>query len=136
MIPIDVVEKTFKAMTQLANNYLCLPIRQHFKSRFLKLNVNCLREKYATDTWFLSVLSLSGCNEVPFFICKKSRFMKVYRLKSESQENEALKYFVREVGAPYHIMNDNSKIQTSKAWQDILNQYNIVDSTCEPHNQQ
>ena len=62
--------------------------------------------------------------------------MKAYGLKSESQGCEALKDFTREVGAPYHIMNDNSKMQTLKAWNDILRRYNIGDSTCEPHNQQ
>ena len=36
--------------------------------------------------------------------------MKAYGLKSESQGFEALKDFIREVGAPYHIMNDNSKM--------------------------
>ena len=50
--PMKVVEKTIKATTQLAHNYLRLPMRRHFKSRFPQLNVNRLREKYATDTLF------------------------------------------------------------------------------------
>ena len=111
-------------------------MRRHFKSRFPQLNVNRLREKYATNTWFATVPSLGGSEAVQFFVGTKLHFMRAYGMKEESEGVGALEDFIRETGAPYHIVNDNSKMQTSKAWIDILRRYNIADSTNEPHNQQ
>ena len=54
-------------------------------------------------------------------------------MRTESQGTTTLQDFIRDVGAPYHMHNDNSKMQTSKAWKDILRQYNISASTTEPH---
>ena len=37
--PVDVIESTLKATTQLAENHVRLPMRMHFKSRSPALNV-------------------------------------------------------------------------------------------------
>ena len=44
-----------------------------------------------------------------------------------------MKNFIGKVGAPTGIHSDNSKMQTSKAWKDVLCRYCIDDSTTEPH---
>ena len=74
--PIEVIEKKLVATTQLAHNYLRLPMRRHFKARFPQLNGNRLREKYGTDTWFSTVPSLGGNTAVQFFVGTESTFMK------------------------------------------------------------
>ena len=40
------------------------------------------------------------------------------------------------MGAPLNIHNDNSKMQTSKAWNELTNLYNIATSTTEPYHPQ
>ena len=114
-LPLKVVEKPIRATTHLAHNYLRLPMRRHFKSRFPQLNINRLREKYTTDTWFSTVPSLGGSTAVQFFVGTTSHFMQAYGMRDKSEGVGALELFIRETGAPYHITNDNSKMQTSKA---------------------
>ena len=60
-------------------------MRRHFKSRFPQLNVNMLREKYTTDTWFSAVPSLGGSTAVQFFVGTTSHFMQVYGMRDKSE---------------------------------------------------
>ena len=54
-------------------------------------------------------------------------------MTTESEGPEALESFIADVGAPFHILSDNAKMETSKAWKDILRKYNISASTTEPY---
>ena len=58
--PVDVIENTIKATTQMAENHVRLPMRMHFKSRSPALNVRRLNEVFATDTFFSSEKALGG----------------------------------------------------------------------------
>ena len=51
----------------------------------------------------------------------------------ESSDCEALETFIAEVWAPIHIMSDNAKMETSKAWKSILRKYSISSSTTAPY---
>ena len=46
--PLDVVEKTLQATTQMAQNHVRLPLKMHFKSRSPALNIRRLREPQRT----------------------------------------------------------------------------------------
>ena len=50
-------------------------------------------------------------------------------MKSESHGPDILENFIANVGAPYHLVNDNKEMQTSAAWTKILNKYNIISKT-------
>ena len=63
----------------------------------------------------------------------KSHFRKVIGMIKESSGCVALETFIAEVGAPFHTMNDNARMETSKAWKAILLMYNIRYSTTEPY---
>ena len=54
-------------------------------------------------------------------------------MTTESEGPEALESFIADVGAPFHILSDNAKMETSKAWKDILRKYNIRANTTEPY---
>ena len=54
-------------------------------------------------------------------------------MSTESWDNKALKSFISDVGAPYHIHSDNAQMERSKAWKQILRKYNISSSTTEPY---
>ena len=47
-----------------------------------------------------------------------------------------MKNFIRKVGAPSGIHSDNSKMQTSKAWKDVLCRYCIDNSKMKPYRPQ
>ena len=118
----------------LAKNYLNPPLRRHFKSRYPQLNRNRLREQYSTDTFFSSVPTiLTGATCAQIFVGTHSIYTAVYPMKSESHGPDVLETFIANVGAPYHLMNDNEKMQTSEAWKKILNKYNISSTTSEPY---
>lgn len=133
-IPEHVMKKTLDATTMLAKNYLNLPLRRHFKSRYPQLNRNRLRERYSTDTFFSSVPAiLTGATCAQIFVGAHSTYTAVYPMRNESHGPEILETFIANVGAPYHLMNDNAKMQTSEAWNKILRKYNISSSTTEPY---
>ena len=86
------------------------------------------------DTMFSSVTSLGDnytCAQL--FFGHESYFTKVIGMTTESEGCDALETFIAEVGAPFHIMNDNAKMETRKTWKAILRKYNISASTTEPY---
>ena len=133
-MPLKVVGKTLECTTMLAKNHLTLPIKQHFKSRYPQLNRNRLREVYSTDTIFSTVSAIgTGCTCMQIFCGKVSKYCKGYGMKTESDGCDVLETFVAEVGAPYHLMNDNARMETSQTWKKILSKYNISSSSTEPN---
>ena len=54
-------------------------------------------------------------------------------MSTESEGPQTLLRFIRFRGAMSCLRNDNSKMQTSNAWNDILDQYSIKSETTEPH---
>ena len=56
-------------------------------------------------------------------------------MTSESQGPEMLEAFIADVGAPFKILSDNARMETSRAWRTILRKYNIQACTTEPLNQ-
>ena len=132
-IPTETVRKTIEATTQLAKNYLRLPMRRHFKSREPALNRARLAETYATDTFFAETKAIGGATCAQIFVGTKSMFTKCYGMKRETEVSTTLEDFVRKVGAPYSVRNDNAKAQTSERWKNILRKYQINDELTEPH---
>jgi len=65
-----------------------------------------------------------------------SYYTYVVGMQSESEEPTALKTFIRQIGAPFALRNDNSQMQTGKAFTAFLNFYNIGSETTEPHHSQ
>ena len=133
--PMDVVKKTLENTTQLAENTVRLPMRMHYKSRFPALNVNRLRETYATDTFFSSEKALGGYTCAQIYVGKKSTFTEIYGMKQENQMPDTLKDFIRQWGAPSGLFSDSAKVETSKAIKEILRMYAIKDMQSEPYHQ-
>ena len=131
-MPLSVIKRTLKNTTNLAKNFLRLPLRRHFKSRYPQLNRNRLQETYCTDTFFSSVDGIGGISCMQIFCGEKSLFTKAYSMTTESQGPDKLEEFIADVGAPYKLKSDNSQMQTSEAWRAILRKYNIAFGTTEP----
>ena len=54
-------------------------------------------------------------------------------MKTESEGPHALRDLIRQVGVPFSLRNDNSKMQTGKSFMDICNVYTIGTERTEPH---
>ena len=70
-MPLNVIKKTLEHTTQLAKNYINLPLKRHFKSRFPELNRNRLQETYCTDTFFSSVTGIHNITCAQLFLWKR-----------------------------------------------------------------
>ena len=70
------------------------------------------------------------------FIGNKSKRICNYGMTSESGGPDALLDFFRNIGVPLSIRRDNSKMQASQAWMDIMRRYNSKDKFTEPYNPQ
>ena len=126
-MPMDIIESALKNTTRLANNHFKLPLRRHFKSRFPHLNRNRLHERYSTETMFSSIPSLGNkytCAQI--FYGRQSHFSKVIGTIKETSGCMALESFIVEVGVPFHIMNDDAKMETITAWKAIVRKHDIV----------
>ena len=129
--PLDVIEQTLKATTQMAENHTRLPMRMHFKSHNPALNVRRLNEVFATDTFFSSEKALGGYTMAQLYVGKTSTFTEIFGMKRKSQMSETLQDFIRQWGAPSGLMSDNAQEQTSKIVTNILCMYNIKDMQSE-----
>ena len=130
--PRNIIERTFRATTQLAK-VTALSYRNHFKSRNPVLNRQRLLETYATDTWFASEPAITGETCVQMFHGLVSHLVFPYGMRTESEGPSKLRTFVSEIGAPFSLVNDNSKMQTGASWSEICNDFNIGTGTTEPH---
>jgi hypothetical protein len=90
----------------------------------------------ATDTWFSSEKDVSGATCAQIFVGMESFYTWMDGMKTESEGPSKLKKFIRQIGAPFALRNDNSKMQTGVAFMDICNFYNIGTQTTEPHHPQ
>ena len=62
-----------------------------------------------------------------------SQLTYLYGIRSESEGASKLQKFIKEVGAPYIIRSDNSKMQKGKAFGDLCLMYNIGQEFTEPY---
>ena len=109
--PRNIIEKTFLTTTQHAK-VTALPYRNYFKSRDPVLNRKRLHETYATDTWFANEPTIPGETCVQMFYGLVSKLIFPYGMKTESEVPSKLRTFVREIGAPFSLINANFKMQT------------------------
>jgi hypothetical protein len=136
-LPLDTVRRTFEATTQLAKELpMRFPLRRHIKSRNPALNRRRLQESFATDTLFSSHPAIGGYTCAQLFCGLKSQYYSLHGMKSESEGPEALEDFVRDVGSPFSLRNDNSKMQTGIKWREVLRKYTIAEEHTEPHHPQ
>ena len=134
MLPSELVTtKTLEATTQLGKHMTRYPQRAHLKSRYPQLNCRRQFDTIATDTVFASIPALEGETCFQLYHALTSLFTEVYGMLTESEGSTTLLMYIKERGALSTLHNDNSKMQTSKAWKDICNQHLIHTTTTEPY---
>ena len=135
-LPESTIKRTLHSTTQMVPDYnVAIPFKRHFKARFPQFNRRRLQESFATDTFFSSVAALGGFECVQLFVGVTSKFTAVYAMHNEAQGSIALEDFIRDYGAPYHLVSDNSKMQHGKLFTSVCRKYNISQSWVEPHHQ-
>ena len=131
--PMDIIIRTKDCTTNYGVHHDVGILKRYRKSRNPQLNRKRLMEKYATDTWYASVKAVTGETCAQIFVGMSSFYTCVIGMKTESEGPQALKIFIRQLGAPFSLRNDNSKMQTGTVFMDVCNFYNIGTETTEPH---
>ena len=82
--------KSFKNTTQLGRINLHIPMIGHVKSRNPILQLRCINEPYAIDTWFSTTIGYEGYNCAHIFYGTMSKFISYYGLATESDGTNLL----------------------------------------------
>ena len=88
---------------------------------------------FHSDTFFPDVNTTRGETCSQMFIGKKSDYMFVKPMKTESRSVTALQDFSRTIGIPKCIKTDNVKTEIGRKWQDWSREYFIDTTFIEPH---
>jgi hypothetical protein len=129
----EVLTKTFQNTTRYGSINLRVPMRQHYKSRNPLLQRRRLMEPFATDTWFSTVTSYEGYNCAQVFFGIKSKYVRHFGMKSESDGPTVLLDFFRQEGVPLSLIRDNSKMQAGRLWTDYCRRFWVKDQFTEPY---
>ena len=133
-IPIDRVEKTLNATSNLARRVWDEPRYSRFGYKFRYLSRRHLNTKFFSDTFFSTVISKSGNNSVQIFV-NDLRFMFSVCMRSKSEAPYALRAFIDDVGCPEEIITDNAKEEKSKEWKSILREFGVKERQITPYSQ-
>ena len=109
------------------------PFRQHAKLRSPKLNCRRLAKTFSTDTLLSSNKASGGIKCAQIFSGNKSLYTSVYGIQTKSQRPESLEAMCIDHGAPYQLRNENSKMKTGHAWNDIMRKFTIKAETTAPY---
>ena len=132
--PLKVVKKTRYATANYGyTEYDSGNMRLHRKSQSSVSPKNRLNESFSTDTFFAEKKALGGDSCVQIFCGTTSYYTWLKGMKTESEGPSALRDFIRQVGVPYSLRNDNTKMQSGKALMELCNVYTIGTETTEPH---
>ena len=129
----DIMKDTLRHNTRAGKTSHSIPMRKHFRSRNPLLSRNCLREGFATDTVFSKVTSFEGYNCAQAFTGIESNFRATHGMVTEKNGPEAMLDFFRNDGVPISLVRDNSKMKTSKKWNDYMRRFWVKDKFIEPH---
>ena len=135
-LPNEVIRKTLEATTQLAMLSNKFPMRRHLSSLFPWLNRKHIDETIATDTIFSNVTNIGGYTCAQVYYGLTSHMINVFGLKTESENDDSLKDFLRQEGIPPIMRSDNAKSEKWGGWLETLRNFLIKAEHSEPHNQQ
>jgi hypothetical protein len=141
-IPENRILKTIENTTQYGRVETRWPMRQHFKSRSPQYNIRHLPDEFATDAIISSIPAIDdgikghgGCKILQYFHGRFTKYRRGEPLSAHSEFPEALKKFIRKVGAPTALMSDNAKNEISAQVDAVLNTYAIDSKQSEPEYQ-
>ena len=109
------VKRTFEKTTQ---NTPSISLKNqenpqmHFQSRFLWTMLRYLNDKLFADIIYFNAHKGKRSRYGLLFICQKSKYMALYRLKREGECLKALKQFMTDVGPPTMIVSDPRQAET------------------------
>lgn len=134
----EVTKRTLKVTTRLVNTVEAETreyMRDHFKPRLECLRPHRINDVCFSDTFFSSISSVRGYKCFQMFALKESGHDVPYLMRKESQASTRFQDYVREIGAPRAIVNDNAKTMTGENWLSVCRTFCIEAHQSEAYHQ-
>ena len=134
---VDMVERTFQAMTQMGRLSNAVHLKKHYRSPNPALNVHRRQEPVATDYVYADVPAVDdGSMGAQIFVGTESEVCDAQGLKSPKQFVNSLEDNIRKRGAMDKLLSDRAQTEIGTRAQDILRALFISSWQSEPHQQQ
>ena len=112
---LEIVKKTLKNTTQMAQMIITYPLRRHVKSRFPHMNVTRIDETVSTDPLFSNCKSIyHSYVAAQVFYGTKSHTIFIYGIKSKGEFSSNYSDYIRDHGTPSALRRDNAKEEQSE----------------------
>lgn len=134
----EVVKHTLKKTTILVNTVEAETreyMRDHFKPRLACLRPHRVNDVCFSDTFFSLIRSVRGFTMFQMFSLRECGHDVPYLMRKESQASEKLQDYVREVGAPRALVNDNAKTMSGDKWLSVARHFCIETHHSEAYHQ-
>ncbi|EEC42861.1 predicted protein [Phaeodactylum tricornutum CCAP 1055/1] len=132
-VPMEVVDRTLEATTQLAERSGKMPLHRRFKTKFEQLRYRRLKCTLYSDTFKSTVKSSRGHTHTQGFVCGDSYFVYHFLMKAESEADQGLASIIQDIGIPAQIHTDNAKVETLSKWKKITSGHWIKVTVTEPY---
>jgi hypothetical protein len=132
-VPMEVVERTLTATTQLAERTGEMPLHRRYKTKFEQLRYRRLKCTLYSDTFKSSIKSSRGHTHTQGFVCGDSYFIYHYLMKAESAADQGLAEFIHNIGIPAQLHTDNAKVETLSKWKKLTSSHWIKTTVTEPY---
>ncbi|EEC45492.1 predicted protein [Phaeodactylum tricornutum CCAP 1055/1] len=132
-VPMEVVERTLTATTQLAERTGEMPLHRRYKTKFEQLRYRRLKCTLYSDTFKSSIKSSRGHTHTQGFVCGDSYFIYHYLMKAESAADQGLAEFIHNIGIPAQLHTDNAKVETLSEWKKFTSSHWIKTTVTEPY---
>ena len=101
LMPVDIIEKTFKKNTQFYRCPVSTLLKKTFKSPYPACNVYPCQEPIATDTIFSDTLAIDcGCKVVQIYVGTESMVTNVFGMTTSKKFINIFQKIIRIRGAP------------------------------------
>ena len=136
--PDEVVRNTLLSTTQLIKTVEAEQrelMRDHRLTRLYPLRPHRVNDVCYSDTFFSSISSIRGYTMFQLFSLRDCKVDYAYLMRQKSQAHLMFQDFVRSVGAPNYVINDNAEELTGDDWLRVARNAMIETYTSEPEHQ-
>ena len=127
-LPIDIIKKTFEAITQYYRTSMGTYLKKRYKSPFSACNVHKRNEPVATNTVYSDTpANGSGVTAAQFFAGTSSMVCDIYPMKTDKQFLNVLLDNIKHKAAMTKLISDRLQVEISNKVQDFLRNLMIAD---------
>ena len=94
-------------------------MRDHKLTRLYPLRPHRINDVVFSDTFFSSVTSIRGYSMFQLFSLRDAKTDFVFLMRKKSQAASKFSDFIRDIGAPNYVINDNAQELSGEDWTNV-----------------